>query len=214
MNINHNSIDYFISELELRAKGRLAAISALRQLSEKELGLLYQSRSKQKVLEQIIELFEEIAVNKNSDLTTFDIENALFDIKKLFIGYSSAEFTGKAWKHHSAANFTKEENPSPRHPNGAGKGGTIFIDFNAMIDYLEADGREWYIAELDLNKTPILFDMGNFGMATILTDLQSEKGFFPFYWQLDNKCQHEFVAKEYKSQSQGTCISCKKIITD
>lgn len=85
-------------------------------------------------------------------------------------------YTGKAWKHHIASDFIYKL--SPTSPNGAGKGGTIFLDFDKMLDYLKCDGREWYIAELSLSETPITFDFGCDYMATIQTDLLSEEGFF------------------------------------
>lgn len=57
-------------------------------------------------------------------------------------------YTGKAWKHHRAEDFEKD--PSLIYPNGVGKGGTIFLDYNKMIQYLKMIGGHWYICELIL----------------------------------------------------------------
>lgn len=86
-------------------------------------------------------------------------------------------YAGLAWKHHIAEHF--EDGLCPTHPNGAGAGGTVFIDYKKMIEYLKADGRRWYVAELQLDNDPLLFEFGNDWMATILVDKSSYAGFKP-----------------------------------
>ena len=83
-------------------------------------------------------------------------------------------YTGKAWKHHISSDFG---NTSTSDKNGAGKGGTIFLDYDKMLDYLKADGRKWHVAELYLESHPIRYDFGNNYMATILEDCESDVGF-------------------------------------
>lgn len=84
-------------------------------------------------------------------------------------------YTGKAWKHHVSDHFTSADSDG----NGAGAGGTIFLDYAKMLQYLKADGRKWHVAELCLRDCPILFDFANDYMATILIDWPSESGFHP-----------------------------------
>ena len=86
-------------------------------------------------------------------------------------------YSGLAWKHHIAEHF--ENGSCPTHPNGAGKGGTIFIDYQEMIKYLKEDGRYWYVAELMLENEPLIFEFGNDYMATIQRNCRSEHGFSP-----------------------------------
>lgn len=86
-------------------------------------------------------------------------------------------YTGLAWKHHIAEHF--EDGSCPTHPNGAGKGATIFIDYLKMINYLKNDGRCWYVAELKLENEPLIFEFGNNYMATIQRNYHSDKGFKP-----------------------------------
>jgi hypothetical protein len=87
------------------------------------------------------------------------------------------QYSGKAWKHHIADDF--ENDLSLCFQNGVGAGGTIFLDYSKMIDYLQKDGGKWYVAELDLFNTPISFDFGNDYMATILVSCLSNTGFIP-----------------------------------
>jgi len=87
-------------------------------------------------------------------------------------------FSGQAWKHHISEYFVKDN--YKKYPSGAGKGGTIFTDYDKMLDYLNKDGRRWHIAELNLQNEPLLFEFGNSYMATIQRDFLSEKGFEPY----------------------------------
>lgn len=87
------------------------------------------------------------------------------------------KYTGKAWKHHVAEHF--EDGSIPAYPNGAGKGGTIFIDYNKMVDYLKATGKRWYVAELDLKNDLLNFKYCVDYMAEILYDKDSDIGFVP-----------------------------------
>jgi hypothetical protein len=84
-------------------------------------------------------------------------------------------YTGKAWKHHIASDF---QNGMPTS-GGAGKGGTIFLDYYKMLDYLKKDGRDWYIAELDLKDNLVKYEYGNDYMVTTLVNIISKKGFKP-----------------------------------
>lgn len=86
------------------------------------------------------------------------------------------QYTGTAYKHHISEHF----NGSDSH-NGAGAGGTIFLDYEKMLRYLKADGRKWHVAELCLRDCPIRFDFENDYMATILVDWASESGFYPIF---------------------------------
>jgi hypothetical protein len=88
-----------------------------------------------------------------------------------------SNYTGKAWKHHIAEHF--EEGLCPTHPNGAGKGGTIFLDYEKMLEYLIEDGRRWYVAELNLVNCPIRYDFTDKWMVTILKSKDSKEGFKP-----------------------------------
>jgi hypothetical protein len=101
----------------------------------------------------------------------------MISLCELFKQSKVVRYTGKAWKHHIAKNFI--EGHCPTNPNGAGKGGTIFLDYKKMSEYLIKDGRDWYVAELDLVNHPICFEFGNNWMATILKAKRSDKGFVP-----------------------------------
>lgn len=86
-------------------------------------------------------------------------------------------YKGFAWKHHLAEDF--ENGTCPTHPNGAGKGSTIFTDYDKMLRYLKRDGRRWYVAELVLDFEVIQYGFGNSYMATILSNKSSKEGFKP-----------------------------------
>ena len=84
-------------------------------------------------------------------------------------------YTGLAWKHHIAKDF--ENKTCLTYPNSAGSGGTIFLNYEKMIEYLKEDGRRWYVAELILKNEPLIFEFNNNFMATIQRDFPSENGF-------------------------------------
>lgn len=89
-------------------------------------------------------------------------------------------YSGTAWKHHVAEDFERKINPAKTFPNGVMTGGTIFTNFDKMVEYLKKDGRDWYIAKLTLNKEPLKFEFNNNYMATVLTDyIYSNDGFKP-----------------------------------
>lgn len=90
--------------------------------------------------------------------------------------YNNQLYTGKAWKNHISSNF---KNGNAKLDAGAGKGGTIFLDYDKMIAYLLEDGRQWHAAELDLTSELLLYEFGNDWMATILRDIPSIGGFNP-----------------------------------
>ena len=81
-------------------------------------------------------------------------------------------YTGLAWKHHISEDFN-DNNIS----NGAGKGGTIFIDYEKMLNYLKEDGRNWHIAELNLYNEPLIFKFKDKWMANVTRNILSNKGF-------------------------------------
>jgi hypothetical protein len=85
-------------------------------------------------------------------------------------------YTGNAWKHHIAKDFEKGLAPIE---GGAGKGGTIFFDYDKMVEYLKDDGREWYVAKLELDHDPVKFNFGCDYMGTILINKLSKEGFKP-----------------------------------
>lgn len=87
-------------------------------------------------------------------------------------------YTGKAWKHHISENFENGKNPV--HPNGAGPGATIFLDYEMMKEYLINDGRKWHIAELDLREDIIIYEFNCDWMVTIKNGRWSQEGFKPF----------------------------------
>ena len=86
-------------------------------------------------------------------------------------------YSGLAWKHHISEHF--ESGSCPANLNGAGKGATIFIDYNKMIEYLKKDGRHWHVAELKLQNELLVFEFGNNYMATIQSSCLSDQGFKP-----------------------------------
>lgn len=88
-------------------------------------------------------------------------------------------WSGFAYKHHIAFDF--EQLNVPTYPNGAGKGGTIFMSLEALSNYAKAyPNIIWYVAKLKLEGTPIRFDFSTRNMATILVDWDAEEpGFVP-----------------------------------
>ena len=120
-----------------------------------------------------------------------DLENKIIDLSlesRIFVyGFNDKQYkynnkivlyTGLAWKHHIADDF--ENGNIPTKPNGAAKGGTIFVDYKKMLEYLKSDGRRWYVAELKLENEPLIFNFNNKYMATIQRNCLSEDGFKPF----------------------------------
>ena len=80
-----------------------------------------------------------------TDAGIYDIQDAYTrvshcDTEKQIQFILLSEYTGIAWKNHIASDF--EEGLSPAHPNGAGKGGTIFFDYEFMVSYLKKNGKE------------------------------------------------------------------------
>jgi hypothetical protein len=86
------------------------------------------------------------------------------------------KYTGVCWKHHLSENF---KNGTPTHPNGVGVGGTVFTNYEKMIEYLKHDGRQWHIAEILLENEPLIFEFDNDWMATIPFNKLSNTGFKP-----------------------------------
>lgn len=86
-------------------------------------------------------------------------------------------FTGIIYKHHISEHF--ESGECPLFPNGVGKGGTVFLDYNFMIDYLKKTNKKWHIAKIELNNEPLLFEFDSELMATTLRSHSSFTGFYP-----------------------------------
>ena len=59
-------------------------------------------------------------------------------------------YTGWVWKHHISEHFYNGTNPIKGV--GAGKGATIFLDYNKMVEYLKKDGREWCVAKIYIDR--------------------------------------------------------------
>ena len=95
-------------------------------------------------------------------------------IKKFNESYE-IKYSGVSWKHHISKDFENRISTQ----GGAGKGGTIFTDYEKMIKYLKKDGRKWHIAELKLKDEPLIFEFGNSYMTTIQRDFSSKEGFKP-----------------------------------
>ena len=79
----------------------------------------------------------------------------------------------KAWKHHIAQHF---EDGDLSTDGGAMKGSTIFTDYNKLLEYLKKDGRDWYVAEIEVEEYEIDPYLCGY-MATILVDRMSNTGF-------------------------------------
>ena len=84
-------------------------------------------------------------------------------------------YTGVAWKHHISQDFENSDIVG----GGAASGGTIFLDYKEMVEYLKSDGRSWHAAKLNLVNVPIFFEFNCDYMATILVDWVSDEGFLP-----------------------------------
>jgi len=78
------------------------------------------------------------------------------------------------WKHHISEHF---ENGNIPLSAGAGAGGTVFTNYNKMLEYLKRDGRDWHVTELEVDESEIDFNFKNNYMATILVDKFSKSGF-------------------------------------
>jgi len=80
-------------------------------------------------------------------------------------------YTGEAWKHH-------EYKDCDGTTTGAAKGGTIFTNYDKMLEYLTTveKERKWTVAKIELNDDPIHYEFDNDYMATLLVDkLYDEK---------------------------------------
>jgi hypothetical protein len=118
------------------------------------------------------------------------------------------KYTGVCWKHHLSENF---ENGTPTHPNGAGAGGTVFTDYDKMIEYLKKDGRHWHIAEILLENEPLIFEFDNDWMATIPFNKLSNTGFKPLIlWKSAEKIQFKTLQKKAPFQKIGVFFSSMK----
>jgi len=85
-------------------------------------------------------------------------------------------YTGICWKHHVAEHFNNE---TIKKHTSAGKGATVFTNYEKMLKYLKDDGRKWYICELELNNEELIYEFGNDYMATIPYSKRSKDGFRP-----------------------------------
>jgi hypothetical protein len=80
------------------------------------------------------------------------------------------------WKHHISEHF---KDGTLTTDGGAGVGGTVFIDYEKMMEYLKKDGREWYVAELEVDETELEFNFKQNYVATILVNRISKTGYKP-----------------------------------
>jgi|TARA_R110000751_G_scaffold15422_4_gene50027 hypothetical protein len=80
------------------------------------------------------------------------------------------------WKHHISEHF---KDGTLTTDGGAGVGGTVFMDYEKMVEYLKKDGREWYVAELEVDETELEFNFKQNYMATILVNRISKTGYKP-----------------------------------
>ncbi len=80
----------------------------------------------------------------------------------------------KIWKHHTAEHF---ENGTLTQNNAlAAAGSTVFVDYDAMIEYLKRTRQRWYIAELEVDEAEIRHYKNGY-MATILVDKPTTSDF-------------------------------------
>lgn len=81
------------------------------------------------------------------------------------------------WKHHIAEHFVSGKLPA--HPNGGGVGGTVFLSRDQMLSYLKKDGRDWWVAELEVEANEIKIHPECDYMADLLVNKLSTEGFKP-----------------------------------
>tara|TARA_R110002020_G_scaffold115034_6_gene264583 strand:+ start:209 stop:484 length:276 start_codon:yes stop_codon:yes gene_type:complete len=82
----------------------------------------------------------------------------------------------KVWKHHVAEHFI---NGSLSTDGGAAAGSTVFTDYDKMIGSLITDPRDWYVAELEVDKSELDYNFKKSYLATILVNRSSKTGFKP-----------------------------------
>ena len=68
-------------------------------------------------------------------------------------------------------------NGASRFKNGAGKGGTVFVNYQQLKRYLKKDGRRFYVAKILITKNKLDFNFDNKFIATIKISKQSKDGF-------------------------------------
>jgi hypothetical protein len=88
----------------------------------------------------------------------------------------------KAWKHHISEHF-EPIGFIPCHPNGGGKGGTIFLNYQTMIEYLKNTEMDWHVAELNVTESQITRHPNNKYLATLNESVGSDFGFYPLNLQ-------------------------------
>lgn len=123
-------------------------------------------------------------------------------------------YTGQAWKHHISCDFDDNQEKAP-YSSGAGAGGTIFFDFDFMVKYLEENGGNWHVAELECLDTPVSYDFATDKMATILVNLPSRRGFIPLEKEMEGQKYTyviEVLARPWRSWLQKQWLkSIKKL---
>ena len=72
----------------------------------------------------------------------------------------------RVWKHCWAGHFL---NGTCKRDATILSRGTVFTDYDSMLLYLHKTGRDWYIAELDVDETEIEMYQNGY-MATIMVD--------------------------------------------
>lgn len=84
----------------------------------------------------------------------------------------------KVWKHHIAESF--ERNPSLVEGNGAGKGGTVFTDYEKMKEWISRnDSRKFYAAPIMVELEDLDFNFPEPYMATMKKYVASCDNFKP-----------------------------------
>lgn len=82
-------------------------------------------------------------------------------------------YTGRAWKHHRVEDFDR----NPLKYANASKGGTIFLDYDKMIQYLKMLGGHWYICELILQDELVCLNHNQSWMVDVTRSIPYERGF-------------------------------------
>lgn len=108
------------------------------------------------------------------------------------------------WKHHIAEDY--EKNGVPTLGNGVGVGGTVFLDFNRMVDWLKQnDKRAFYVAPIDMNVSELEFNQPETFMADSRVKKISVGPFAPIAeWQ--NKRSNNWY-RRYKTAQQNNLLS-------
>ena len=81
----------------------------------------------------------------------------------------------RVYKHHISSHF--EEDPTLLHNNGAGRGGTVFLNFQKMLERLSKSQQDWHYCELDVEEYEIQRNNQDPDLATILVNKKADGSF-------------------------------------